>query len=257
MTRLERARQAYAAALRAEISALKAELRALRGLLAAMRQGPGRRFWTAAELADIRRLYPEISTAKLARRLHRKKAGIYAIAQKMGLHKSAAYLASPDACRFRRGGDVGAAYRYPKGHVPANKGLRRPGYAPGRMAETQFKKGAAPHTWVPVGTEVHDEDGYLKRKVSDDRSKPSRFNWRFVHMLVWEARHGAVPPGHAVAFRNGDKTDIREENLELISRRELMARNTVHNLPPALAQVVQLRGALVRQIRRRERKASA
>jgi len=26
--------------------------------------------------------------------------------------------------------------RYEKGNVPANKGLRRPGYAPGRMAST-------------------------------------------------------------------------------------------------------------------------
>jgi len=54
-----------------------------------------------------------------------------------------------------------------------------------------------------------------------------------------------------VIFRNADHADIRLENLELITRRELMLRNSVHNLPKPLAQAVQLLGALNRQIRRR------
>jgi len=125
------------------------------------------------------------------------------------------------------------------------------------MRETQFKKGeltgAAQARWVPVGTEVLDVEGYLKRKISDDRTKASRFNWRYVHTMTWEAKHGPVPRGCAIAFRNGDKADIREENLELVTRQELMRRNTIHNLPKALAEVIQLRGALVRQIRKRAR----
>ena len=63
------------------------------------------------------------------------------------------------------------------------------------------------------------------------------------------------PPGHEVIFRNGDPRDIRLENLECITRRALMARNSVHNLPKPLAQTVQLLGALNRQIRRRSRDA--
>jgi len=81
----------------------------------------------------------------------------------MGLTKSAAYLASPAACRLRKGDNVGAARRFRPGHVPANKGLRRPGWSTGRMAETQFKKsgnataftrvftkrlGASPSDWL-------------------------------------------------------------------------------------------------------------
>jgi hypothetical protein len=117
------------------------------------------------------------------------------------------------------------------------------------MAATQFTKGARPHTWVPVGTEVVDPDGYRKRKVADDRNVDSRFNWRYVHVLVWERAHGKVPRGHAIAFRNGNKADLRLDNLELVSRREVMLRNSVHHLPKALADVIQLRGALVRRIR--------
>jgi hypothetical protein len=210
-----------------------------------------RRPWTDRERATLARLYPDTRTNLIACRMQRSIKSINGQVQLMGLRKSAAYLASPAACRLLRGDNVGAATRFQYGHVPANKGLRRPGWSPGRMKETQFKAGARPYTWVPVGTEVSDPDGYRKRKVSDDRTQPSRFNWRYVHVLIWEAAHGPVPPGHAVCFRNGDKTDLRLANLELVSRREVMRRNSVHNLPKPLAEVVQLRGALIRQINRR------
>lgn len=208
--------------------------------------------WNAAERRSVRACYPHMRTEDLARILGRTIESLNGIVQKLRLHKSAAYLASPAACRLRRGDNVGAAHRFVKGHVPANKGLRRPGWAPGRMAMTQFKKGDRPHTWVPVGTEVVDLDGYRKRKIANDRTKPSRFNWRFVHVLVWEAKHGQVPLGHAVVFRNGNQADIRIENLECIPRAELMRRNSVHRLPKVLADAIQLRGQLVRRIRERE-----
>jgi hypothetical protein len=211
----------------------------------------GKRLWTPADDATLCRRYPHEATELLARGLRRTVTSVYARAGVMGLRKSAQYLASPAACRLRRGDDVGARSRYPKGHVPANKGTRRPGWHRGRMQETQFRKGARPHTWRPVGTEVVDPDGYRKRKVADDRTRPSRFNWKFVHVLVWETTHGPVPPGHAVVFRNGDRADIRLANLELVTRRALMLRNTVHTFPKPLAETIQLLGALTRQIRRR------
>jgi hypothetical protein len=85
--------------------------------------------------------------------------------------KSEAYLASPAACRLRRGDNIGAPYRFTKGHVPANKGLRRPGWGPGRMKETQFRKGErqgrAVKLYKPIGTERVSKDGYTERKIND------------------------------------------------------------------------------------------
>lgn len=229
-------------------------VRAFQPLLKALGRPPisGRRRWTAEDLRELRARYPHEPTADLVRAFGRPSASIYGMAGLLGLRKTPEYMASPAACRLRRGDNVGAPYRFKKGQTPANKGLRRPGWHRGRMRETQFKKGQMPPTWVPIGTEVVDPDGYRKVKISDDRTKASRFNWRFVHVRIWQRAHRRrVPKGHAIAFRNGDKTDLRPENLELISRRELMARNTVHNLPKPLAEVIQLRGALVRQIHRR------
>jgi hypothetical protein len=110
------------------------------------------------------------------------------------------------------------------------------------------RAGRAEELYQPIGTERISKDGYLERKVND--ALPLQARWRAVHLLEWEAVHGRVPKGHALAFRNGNRRDIRLDNLQLISRRELMARNTVHNLPKPLADTVRLLGALNRKIRR-------
>lgn len=99
-----------------------------------------RRPWTAADDATIRARYPEERTAAVAAALGRSVASVYQRAYALGLLKSAAYLESPAACRTT--GRQGMGTRFRKGNVPANKGLRgRKGWAPGRMAETQFRPG--------------------------------------------------------------------------------------------------------------------
>lgn len=211
----------------------------------------GRRFWSADEDATLRREYPDTPTAPLAVKLRRSIASVYQRVDKLGLHKSAAYLSGPHACRLRRG--CGSRTRFQKGHVPANKGLRRPGWAPGRMRETQFKhgvrQGVAVRLYKPIGAERISKDGYRERKINDDL--PLQKRWRGVHLILWEAAHGRLPTGHAIIFVNGDRADVRLDNLACITRRELMARNTVHNYPKPLALAVQLLGALNRQIRGR------
>lgn len=214
----------------------------------------GKRLWSPADDHALRRTFPHTHTATVARQLRRTYTSTAGRAAKLGLHKSVAYLA-----RHRRtGGErlriFGARSRFPRGHVPANKGLRRPGWSPGRMKETQFKPGVPSWRTMAIGS-MRLVDGYVYRKISDTPNVPWTRNWKVEHQLVWERAHGALPAGHVVVFRNSDRTDIRLENLERLTRRELMARNTVHNLPKPLAQAVQLLGALNRKIRRRTRDA--
>jgi len=214
----------------------------------------GKRLWSAREDSLLRERYPNDPTGALAADLGRTLLAVYGRARHLGLVKSQAFLDSSAACRLRREATPASiATRFKPGQVPLNKGLRRPGWSAGRMRETQFRpgerKGIAVHVYKPIGTERISKDGYRQRKVNDDL--PLQRRWRAVHLILWEEAHGPVPPGYAVAFQNGDKTDIRLDNLALIARRDLMARNSVHTLPPALKQTVQLLGQLNRQIRRR------
>jgi len=206
-----------------------------------------RRPWLKSELRLLRNSYPNQPTKKLACLLGRSESAVYGQAGLLGLKKSTTYLASPEACRLRRGDNVGAGTRFRPGHAPANKGLRRPGWAPGRMAQTQFKAGRKPQTWKPIGSTRISKDGYLQRKVSDTGYPPR--DWVGVHILTWQEARGPIPPGHVVAFKNKRKDNTALENLELLSRRELMQRNTIHNYPPELTDVIRVNSALRRKIR--------
>lgn len=207
--------------------------------------------WTSADKRLLRRLYPDKPTAAIARRLQLPVERVYATANRLGLKKSAAFLASPAAHRLD--GVIGKASRFQKGHVPANKGLRRPGWGPGRMKETQFKKGSISKRWDPeiycIGALRISSDGYLNIKV-----RHGLRGWDFLNRHVWETERGPIPRGLVIRPINGDQDDTRIENLRLMTRKALMRENTIHNLPKPIAHAIQLRGALNRQINRLEKR---
>lgn len=192
--------------------------------------------------------------------MKRSVISLYQLAQNNGVAKSEAYQARKKAAEADRLRASGVGHRYAKGHVPANIGLRRPGYAPGRMADTQFKKGRAPsesRNYKPIGGLRVNCDGYLDRKLSD--TGPSQKRWHPVHRLVWIAANGPIPRGHAVTFKPGRATTVLAkitlDAVELVSRAELMRRNSYHtNYPPPLRRLIQLRGAVQRQINKGLRK---
>ena len=204
----------------------------------------GRR-WTEREVRILRRAYPRLPTAALEAKLKRPITHIYAKANNEGIHKSAAYFATPASGRFA--GRHGLATRFKPGNVPWNLGMSY--QAGGRAAETQFKPGARPHSWLPIGSERITTDGLRQRKLTDTGYPPR--DWVPVHRLLWESHHGPVPRGCLIVFRDRDRTHIAIDNLECITRAENMHRNTCHRYPKEVARLVQLRGALVRQINRR------
>lgn len=112
---------------------------------------------------------PKPRTDDLARALDRSYTTVSNKAAKLGLRKSAAYLASPDAHRLD--GLKGMGTRIQPGSTPWNKGLPgSTGRQPGCRA-TQFKKGRPAHTarnYLPIGSLRINADGCLKRKPTDD-----------------------------------------------------------------------------------------
>jgi len=215
-----------------------------------------RNHWTPGKVAALVEIYPHIPTDWIAQVFGFPIKAVYAKAAALGLKKTEAFLASELAGRIRTGRNIGADGRFKKGAAPWNKGTSY--IAGGRSAETRFKPGhrggKATELYKPIGTERISKDGYLERKINDDF--PLQKRWRAVHLLVWEEANGPLPPGHAIAFKDGNKENRALANLECITRAELMRRNTIHNYPKEIAQLVQLRGAITRQINKRERSST-
>lgn len=208
----------------------------------------------------MRREFSDRRTDDIAAQLGRSYSTVAQKAVSLRLRKSPEYLASPDAHRLD--GKKGAGTRFKPGHKSWNKGKKGLTGVQEACRATQFKKGrpaSEARNYLPIGSLRINADGYLERKVTDDPALVPARRWTAVHRLVWEAANGPTPAGHVVVFRPGQRTNevekITLEVLELVSRGELMKRNTVHNLPKPLAELVQLRGALNRQINRKAKEA--
>lgn len=221
--------------------------------------------WTPAMDCRLRRLYATLSAQECAEALGVTLGAIHNRVHFLGLSKSPEWIAERTRRRWAEGRLEGARRtQFRKGEAPANKGRPQREWmdpeAIQRTKATRFKPRAPQEcrNYRPIGSLRLSKDGYLERKVTDDHPVPAR-RWVGVHRLVWEQAHGPVPPGHAVVFKPGRRTTVEAEitldRLECITRAELMRRNSYHTrLPPEVAQLVQLRGALHRKINNRLRK---
>jgi hypothetical protein len=183
--------------------------------------------------------------------LCRSTTQVCAKAHKLGIGKTAAYLASEAAGRLRHGNKACAEFRFRKGMTPWNKGAKGSTGTHPHCKAHHFEHGNKPQTTVPIGTRRVTKDGILEAKMTDT---PGVYylRWRPVHRMVWEAVHGPVPAGHVVVFKPGMKTTdearITPDAIECIRRDELMRRNSVHTRYPELAPAYQALAALTRQI---------
>lgn len=212
-----------------------------------------RRAWTAEERQLLASMYPHCHTSDIAAWLDCSVTRCYAMAQRMGLHKTEEFLASSMSGRLQPGqvSERMIAGRWRAGLVPWNKGKSY--HAGGRSVATQFKPGHQSKKAAPIGAYRIDSQGLLQRKISNAHGSNSK-RWRGVHELVWVEANGPLPPGHVVAFKPGQRTNVLEEitlsRVECISRGQMGARNHPINKSPEYARLVQLKGAITRQVNR-------
>jgi hypothetical protein len=224
--------------------------------------GPRKR-WTDYEREVLRAHYARTLTADLAELLGHTLSSTHQQARKLGLVKSVEWIAETAKARIESDPNHGSRRsRLRPGNVPANKGVKHPkGWAPGDMARTQFKRGrpaCEARNYVPIGSLRISKDGYAERKVTDDPSIVPARRWVGVHRLVWMEAHGPIPADCVIAFRPGMRTSVPEEitldRLECITRAENARRN---QMAPEIRPIVQLRGAITRQINKRLKEQTA
>lgn len=208
-----------------------------------------RAVWTEEQLGILEYFYPRYKTEDVACLIGLSVDQVNTRAQRLGYKKTAEFLASSASGRLD--GVRGSATRFQKGQAApagAGKALAAAGVA------TRFKPGQAPHNTKPIGSHRVSSDGYLQRKISNAKGSNDK-RWRSVHELVWIEVNGPVPDKHIVIFKPGLRTtvleDITIDRVECVSLVENMQRNMIHNYPPEIVRLTQLRGALVRQINKR------
>lgn len=108
---------------------------------------------------------------------------------------------------------------YKKGNIPLNKGKK--GFM--KANATSFKRGNIPPNIKKVGSivKVKDKSGYLYLRIKI--AEPNK--WQMLHAYIWEQKHGKIPKGHCVIFKDKNTLNLSLDNLMLVSRSELARLN--------------------------------
>jgi hypothetical protein len=190
------------------------------------------KLWTESELKVLTKYYPVSYACEVAAKLNRSVSSVYGQACKMGLHKSAEWI--DNELKVKQGDRLkakGAAYRFKKGSTPHNKGITMTDEVYQKVAPTMFKKGSEPPNRKYDGHERISKDGYIEIRI-----RPGKYVAK--HRMIWESVNGKIADGMVISFKDRNPLNHDINNLELITRVELMDRNTIHQYPPALKVVI-------------------
>ena len=140
--------------------------------------------------------------------------------------------------KLRNGWKTGRTGRFEKGNKPIHT------FNKGHIPKNAFKNGHKPHNWRQVGSSRLTKDGYLEIKIGEPRT------WKLLHIILYENYNGQIPKGHCIIFKDGDRTNIKIDNLQLIKRSENLkynrlssdlktneTRDTVRNLAKLLTAI--------------------
>ena len=193
--------------------------------------------WTPQMIKLMKKLYPNHSCEEIGRLIGKSARTVQSKGYTIGLRKDPEWLRE----QSKKGW-------YKKGQSPCNKGkkwdefMSKEGQAASRR--TAFKKGNIPPNHKPVGWERKTKDGYWEIKVAE----PNVFKAR--HRILWEQHHGPIPKGVNIIFIDGNTDNIVIENLRAETLAEKFNRCcSIHTtLPPEIRELVQLKGALNRQL---------
>jgi Mor family transcriptional regulator len=189
--------------------------------------------WTQKDIDTLTELYPNTSTKELCKLLDRKISGVYGQVCKMQLKKSPEYL-KEHVHTIK----PSVQHQFAKGHKVWNKGVKLGEDFGGKA--TQFPKGHKPHNWKPEGSIRTNVDGYKEIKVGK--------KYVLLHRHIYVSEIGEIQNDEVIRFKDGNKSNLDLNNLEKISREEHAIRNSVHNLPEDIKEVVKLKRTITKLI---------
>jgi hypothetical protein len=147
---------------------------------------------------------------------------------------------------------------YRPGQSPFNKGRKMSEYCSPEFIKkfnrTTWRKGNIPHnTYAHDGVITIRKD---KRGVNFKWIRISKGVWLPLHQHTWQQHNGEQPNGMCVAFKDRDTMNCNISNLELITRKENMLRNSVQRFPEEIRKTIHTIGILNRKLNRYEKQAN-
>jgi hypothetical protein len=186
-------------------------------------------------------LYPHHSSKYIAKLLGVTISKVYNTAWGAKVKKSAEYMLTPASGRIIQ---PSVPNQFKPGHTPHNKGKQMDAEIYEKVAPTMFKKGNKPYNTKPNGTiNVRaDSSGRLYQYIKIKDS-----HWELLQRYVWTQANGEIPRGFVVIFLDGNYLNCELSNLQVISRKENMARNTIQRYPAELQEIMKLTCKLKRK----------
>lgn len=187
-------------------------------------KGLRRRFSTEEE-QYIRDNILDKTAAEMSLVLNRTSAAIYSYMHRNG-------IIIPDEVKSIRKEQTtlnltegGKRHRFPKGHVPQNKGKKMTSEQYEKVKHTFFQKGHLPKNTKFDGYESIRMNRYGALRVFVRVSKRVHIEKQ---ILLWEEKYGPVPEGKILYCKNGDALNTDPSNWELVTRAESIRRCRLH-----------------------------
>lgn len=197
-----------------------------------------KRLWTSDELEYVRLNYANNYTKDIAAAINRSERAVYQAAINLNVRKTPEFIKISLEREAEKLKVIGAKTRFQPGHITHNKGKKMSKDIYDRVKVSMFKKGIEPHNTKYDGHERLDpKDGYIYIRISKGK-------YVLKHRLVWEQHNGPIPKGNIIIFKDKDKYNLNIDNLQMITKRENMLRNTVTKYPLDLQQLIKLNNKL-------------
>lgn len=197
-----------------------------------------KRTWTNKEIEYLKLNYCNKFTAEIATELDRSVRSVYQAATVHELKKSPEFMKMALEREAEKLKVIGTNTRFKPGNISHNKGQKMSKELYERVKVSMFKKGNEPHNMKYDGHERLDpKDGYIYIRISKGK-------YVLKHRLVWEQHNGPIPKGNIIIFKDKNKYNLNIDNLQMITKRDNMLRNTVTKYPLELQQLIKLNNKL-------------
>ena len=147
--------------------------------------------WTPEEIQFLRENYELMTRKEIGDKINRLPGAVKSMARKLGITRSKAGQASiikriPNSGKFKNG------------HKPTN-------ILPIGSIRKRMDSGGRLYNWI---------------KIKEDPGIHPIYNWKMLHVHVWEENFGEVPEGHLIRFIDQDVDNCSPDNLQCVSMAE-------------------------------------